>query len=346
MRTKKQILFFACACALWLGACAPLSLSPVSKTKPYSVSADRVITKLYPYAPDTARIENDLMLEPYINQPTRFIMLDTGTPVPDAYRAGSGIAIIHKGETSLFDVGNGVVQRALEARYMYDIPSLSPSHIRALFITHMHSDHVLDYLELSQTLWWRRKRQLIAFGPKGLNEMSEAMYRMMKTDIDVRLNGSQPVVDRDGYKVKTTEITPGIIFEENGMTVEAFGVSHGDIPHAFGYKITTDDLSIVISGDTSLNKTVEEKARGVDYLIHEVISDQGLARNTPFWQNYHKKAHTLTTDLGKLAARAKPKNVILYHGLFYGAPQASIVPEVKRYFDGNVILANDLDIFE
>ena len=344
MRTKTANLFFSCACILWLAACAPIS--PVSMDRPYSVSADRVITKIYPYAPDTARIETDPISGDYLTQPTRFIMLGTGTPVPDAYRAGSGIAIIHKGQAYLFDVGGGVVQRALEARYMYDIPSLYPSQIRAVFINHMHSDHVVDYVELSQTLWWRRKQQLIAFGPKGLNEMTEAMYRMMKTDIDVRLNGSQPVPNRNGYKVEATEISPGIIFEENGMTVEAFAVSHGEIQHAFGYKITTDDLSIVISGDTSLNKIIQEKAQGVDYLIHEVISDQGRERNAPFWQNYHKKSHTLTTDLGKMAAIAKPKNIILYHGLFYGAPQASVVPEVKRYFDGNVILANDLDIFE
>ena len=33
-----------------------------------------------------------------LSEPTRIVVLGTGTPIPDARRAGSSIAIIHKGE--------------------------------------------------------------------------------------------------------------------------------------------------------------------------------------------------------------------------------------------------------
>ena len=59
-------------------------------------------------------------------------MLGTGTPIPDAYRAGLSIAVIHRGEAYLFDVGAGAVRRAVEARYKHNIPSLYPSQIKAV----------------------------------------------------------------------------------------------------------------------------------------------------------------------------------------------------------------------
>ncbi len=80
---------------------------------------------------------------------TEVIVLGTGTPIPDAYRAGPSIAVIHKGEAYLFDVGAGAVRNATHARYKYDIPSLYPTAICCVFLTDLHSDHMLDYGELA-----------------------------------------------------------------------------------------------------------------------------------------------------------------------------------------------------
>ena len=55
---------------------------------------------------------------------TKVVILGTGTPIPDAFRAGSSIAVIHKGQSYLFDVGSGAIRQATIARYKYDIPSL------------------------------------------------------------------------------------------------------------------------------------------------------------------------------------------------------------------------------
>ncbi|MBT3626120.1 MAG: MBL fold metallo-hydrolase, partial [Gammaproteobacteria bacterium] len=48
----------------------------------------------------------------------------------------------------------------------------------------------------------------------------------------------------------------------------------------------------------------------------------------------------------ELASRAKPGLLILYHLLFFGADEESMLNEVKEKYDGKVILANDLDVFE
>ncbi|MGB5246491.1 MAG: MBL fold metallo-hydrolase [Woeseia sp.] len=280
-----------------------------------------------------------------LEAPTRVVVLGTGTPVPDRYRAGTSIAVIHRGQSYLFDVGPGSVQNAIRARYRHDIPSLYPSQICCLFLTHMHSDHTLDYPELAFKLWWRRSAPLKAYGPTGLRDMTDGMYQMMAADTVLRTTGVQPVKDPEMYRVKVTEIDAGVVFQQDGIRIEAFNVNHGTIKPAFGYRITTDDRTIVISGDTAYSEELIDKARGADLLFHEVISDAGIAKSAPQWQNYHRLAHTPGSELGRLANIVRPKKLVLYHGLFYGEPEDGVVDEVRAVYDGDVELADDLEIF-
>ncbi|WP_282026528.1 MBL fold metallo-hydrolase [Limimaricola cinnabarinus] len=277
---------------------------------------------------------------------TRLIMLGTGTPVPDATRAGSGLAVIHDGEAYLFDAGGGMVQRAIEAWQSMGVEELYPTNIGHVFLTHLHSDHTLDYGELAATYWWRRDDRLQAYGPTGLQAMTESYYAMQEADIALRTGGNQPVKDPSLYQVDVTEIAdPGVVFDENGVTIEAFEVSHGDIHPAFGYKVTTPDKTIVISGDTTYNDTVVDMARGADILVHEVISEEGWSALPPEWQAYHHSSHTLTSELARLAKEAQPDLLVLTHILHYGAPIETALSEVQALYDGEVVLAEDLDEF-
>ncbi len=138
---------------------------------------------------------------------------------------------------------------------------------------------------------------------------------------------------------------PGVVFEKDDLKIEAFPVDHGDIKPAFGYRITTDDKTIVISGDTAISAKLEEMATGADILFHEVISDKGLTRTSESFQAYHMRSHTRATELGKLASRIKPGLLVLYHGLFYGLPESIVLDEVRQEYAGPVVLANDLDAF-
>lgn len=280
-----------------------------------------------------------------LDRETQVIVLGTGTPIPDRYRAGPSIAVIHKGEAYVFDLGSGAVRNATRARYRHDIPSLYPSQICCVFFTHLHSDHTADYVELAFTLWWRRRESLRAWGPGGLEAMTDGMNEMMAWDTKIRTSGISPVQNPDAYEVDVTEIAAGFVFRRDDLAIEAFDVNHGEIRPALGYRITTDDKTIVISGDTAFSEKVLEMSRGVDLLFHEVISDSGLAARSEFWQSYHSAAHTPARVLGELASDARPDTLVLYHGLFYGVPEHVIVDEVRATYDGRVVLADDLDVF-
>lgn len=277
---------------------------------------------------------------------TRLIMLGTGTPVPSAERAGGSLAVIYDGEAYMFDVGPGSVRNAIKAWKTMDAPELNPVNIKYVFITHLHSDHTLDYPELASTYWWRRDAHIDAYGPKGLNAMTEGYYAMQDVDISLRTSGNQPVKDPTMYKVNVHEIEePGVIFDKNGVTVEAFLVDHGDIKPAYGFKITTPDKTIVYSGDTRYNENVVEAATGADILVHEVISEAGWKELEPMWQEYHHTSHTLTSELAEVANKAKPGLLVLNHVLTYAAPLDSAKSEVEALYDGKVVLGHDLDEF-
>lgn len=282
----------------------------------------------------------------FVSGQTRVILLGTGTPIPDAERSGPGLAIISGGEAYLFDAGGGMVQRAIEAWQTMDAEELYPTNIKHLFLSHLHSDHTLDYPELAATFWWRRTQKLSAYGPEGLQTMTDGYYAMQATDITLRTSGNQPVKDPSLYQVNVMEIAKdGVIFNNGAVTVEAFSVSHGSIHPAYGYKIVTPDKSIVFSGDTAYSETLIEKARGVDILIHEVISEEGWKALSPDWRAYHHSAHTLTSELAKIARKTQPGVLVLTHILHYGAPIETAKTEIEALYDGKVVLANDLDEF-
>lgn len=279
-----------------------------------------------------------------VHAETRVIMLGTGTPIPSADRAGSGVAVIHNGEAYLFDAGHGTVQRAIQAWKTMDAPELNPPKIKNVFLSHLHSDHTMDYSELAATFWWARESRLNAYGPKGLQDMTNGYYDMQKIDIDLRTNGIQPIDNPTMYKIAVNEIAQdGVIFNKNNVKVEAFSVDHGDIKPAYGYKITTPDKTIVFSGDTTYSENLIKQAKGADILIHEVVSEVGLKGRSLGWQAYHDSAHTLSSKLAKVANQTQPNLLVLNHVLHFGAPIETAYSEVKALYDGNVVLANDLD---
>lgn len=278
---------------------------------------------------------------------TRIVMLGTGTPAPDYQRSGPATAIIHKGQAYMFDAGGGMVKQAIKAWQTKDIPELDPLKICCLFFTHLHSDHMHDYAELPHNLWWARKSKLKAWGPVGLREMTDAMEKMLKVEVDLRTRGTpKPIIEYpDNYKVNVTEIQEGVVFQKDDLTIEAFPVPHGEIKPAFGYKITTAGRTIVISGDTGFSEKIIEKAKGVDVLIHEVASAKKLAELDDFWQLYHGTSHTPSDKLIEVANRARPKLLVLYHVLFLGATPEELLAEIHAGYDGKVVIANDLDVF-
>ena len=279
---------------------------------------------------------------------TQLVMLGTGTPNPFPDRSGPSLAIVVNGEPYLVDFGPGVVRQAssLSPEYGGEIEGLAVENLKHAFLTHLHSDHTVGLPDLILTAWTvGRDSPLKLFGPEGTEHMADKVLEAYEEDIRYRLYSEQPA-NNQGWRVETQEVTEsGLIFKDENVTVEAFRVPHGSWPDAWGYRFTTPDRVIVVSGDTAPSRELAKYARGADILVHEVYSQEGFAKKEPQWQKYHAKNHTSTSELGRLASEVKPKLLVLYHQLLWGSTHDTLLEEVKAEFSGEVVSARDLDVF-
>ena len=282
------------------------------------------------------------------SETTQIVMLGTGTPNPFPDRSGPSIAIVVNDEPYLIDFGPGVVRQAsaMSPEYGGTVKGLAVEKIKHAFLTHLHSDHTVGLPDLILTAWTvGRDSPLKLFGPEGSKHMADKVLEAYEEDIRYRLYSEQPA-NNEGWRVQTQEIREtGLVFEDDNVRVEAFRVPHGSWPEAWGYRFTTPDTVIVVSGDTAPSDVLKRYSQGADVLIHEVYSEEGFAKKEPQWQKYHAKNHTSTTELGRLAAEVEPKLLILYHQLLWGSTHETLIDEVKSEFSGTVVSARDLDIF-
>ena len=274
---------------------------------------------------------------------TEVVLLGTGTPYPDPAASGPATAVVVGGRVLLFDAGPGVMRRLRAA----NLPISGPE---ALFITHLHSDHTLGYADLMLTSWIMRRRVAFpVYGPLGLRSMTDHLLAAYSEDIIIRTNGLEHEV-ADGYRVDVHEIRGGVVYEKDGVRVTAINVEHGAWKEAFGYRIDTTGRSIVISGDTRPSEAVVKAAQDVDILIHEVYSASHLKpEDRPGgndWPRYCREYHTSDVELGALAARIRPKLLILDHIIRMGASDEELLAGVRAGgYDGKVVIGKDLARF-
>lgn len=273
------------------------------------------------------------------------ITLGVGTPPPFMHRFGPATLVMAGEKYLLFDAGRGVTQRLWQNK----IPL---GRIDTLFLTHLHSDHVVGIPDLLLTGWLKspfgkRTGNFVVRGPQGTEDMMKYMVMAFAADINIR------VADQHFSKVGVTpdakNITPGVVYNEGDVTVTAIEVNHGAaIKPAFGYKIAYKGRSVVISGDTKYYPPLAEAAKNTDLFIHAVAAaKKELVASNPMWGKILAH-HTEPEDVGRIFAQAKPKMAALYHfvtltnGKIKPPTSQDLLQRVKSTYDGPVNLSSDL----
>lgn len=267
------------------------------------------------------------------------VLLGTGTPRPEPDASGPATAVVVGPRVFLVDAGPGVERRLAAAHLPVD-------GVTALFITHLHSDHTLGYPDLMFTSWvMGRTQPFAAYGPHGLQQMTDHLVAAWAEDIAVRTNGLEKRTP-GGYRVAVHEIGPGVVYDSGGVRVTAFLVEHGTWREAYGYRIDTPGRSVVISGDTRPSENLVRAAVHADVLVHEVYPADRTAPNpteSATWPQYVRELHTSDAELGELAARVQPKLLILTHIIRRSATDEQLLSAVRRSFTGRVVVGHDLD---
>lgn len=278
---------------------------------------------------------------------TKVVLLGTGTPNADPERSGPSLAVVVDDRSYIVDAGPGVVRRAASAAAEHNLEALRPPNLERVFLTHLHSDHTVGLPDLAYTSWvLEREQPLALFGPPGTEAMAAHLSEAFSADVEIRLAGLEPA-NPEGHKIEARDVVPGVVFEDDLVTVTAFPVPHATWEHAYGYRFDTPDRSIVVSGDTGpALELMVEMCDGCDVLVHEAYAQVGWEQREPVWQRYHAAAHTSGPELGRIAAAAQPDLLLLTHQLLWlGATPEDLLAEIRAEFSGRVVYGNDLDVY-
>jgi ribonuclease Z len=225
--------------------------------------------------------------------------------------------LVEAGSTRLlFDCGRGATLRLTEV----GVPIGSVSR---LFLTHLHSDHVIQIPDLLLTGWagGGRAIPLEVWGPDGTREMMDHLQQAFAFDIRMRRDIDEQLAG-DGIKVMSHDIKEGIVLDEQGVKVTAFLVDHGLLTPAFGYRVDYRGHSVALSGDTRLSENLVRFAQGVDVLVHEVVDAEANPQGA--------RRHTTPAQAGEVFTRVRPRLAVYSHG-----PDAeSVMTQTRKTYAG------------
>jgi ribonuclease Z len=277
-------------------------------------------------------------------------LLGTGRPIPAMDRFGAGTLVQAGPVTLLFDCGRGITQRLWQRH----IPL---SDVSVLFLTHLHSDHVVGIPDLWLTGWLagpfgHRTAPFQVRGPAGTREMMSYLEKAYAADLRIRSGDEE--LPLAAAAIHAEDISEGVVYRDHGVTVTAFDVDHGRlIKPAFGYRIDYGGRSVVISGDTRFSENLIRHAQGADLVVHEVAlaRDDLLARSAAARRIIAH--HTTPDDAGRVFARVKPKLATYTHIVLLALDSISPPPTVqdvvnrtRTTYDGPLVAGEDLMTIE
>jgi ribonuclease Z len=278
----------------------------------------------------------------------KVIFCGTSGPLPVVGRAKPCTAIQAGGALYLVDVG----PEATENLMLWRLPLATA---RAVFITHLHSDHIGDLGEFNDQSWIQgRTRPLALVGPPGVDKLAQGFNLAYEEDHGFRKahhehDGVTFPLEAGRLEARTVAIDKAEgtapAWTDGDLTVTAIRVAHDPASPAFGYRFDYKGRSVVISGDTRKWPPLAQAAKGADVLIHEAQNNAmtrqlsgGLkAMGNPRMASILGDTvtyHTEPVEAADLARAAGVKALVLNHLTQAGLPMFTPEAFAKGMEDG------------
>ena len=275
-------------------------------------------------------------------QEIKVTLLGTGTPVPAMNRFGPSILVEAGGRKFLFDAGRGAMQRLAQLKVRWQ-------DVDGVFLTHLHSDHVVGFPDLWLTGWLvgpGRDRPVRVWGPRGTQRMMSKLEEAYDFDIRIRLYDDRAAPN--GVLLFVQDVDEGVAFEKDGLKITAFEVDHSPVWPAFGYRVDYGGRSIVLSGDTRVSQNLIRHAAGVDLLVQQVASPESFQRaGVPPERAKSIIAHHVTPEqAGEVFAKTKPRLAVYSHIVQPDAGEQDLIPPTRKHYAGPLQIGEDLMIIE
>ncbi|RWM77344.1 MAG: MBL fold metallo-hydrolase [Mesorhizobium sp.] len=278
--------------------------------------------------------------------PTRDRLVLLGSKGGPALRPGgpwpSSSLLEIGGRTIVVDCGLGVTRGLADA-------GISLKALDLVFITHLHSDHVLELGPLIHTAWTAGlATPVTVFGPPGTGHYWRRFCQAMEFDIEIRIIDEGRTDIRD--LVSIIEFGEGRVMEERGLKVSALRVDHPPVTDCFALRFEHAGRSVVFSADTAFFPPLADFAKGADILVHEAMLEEGIERlvaktgNGTRLREHLLASHTFAEEAGRIASDAGVKRLVLNHLIPADDPEigeADWIAAVRKTWAGDLTIARD-----
>lgn len=275
------------------------------------------------------------------------ILCGTGSPIADASRAAACAAIIAGGRLFLVDVGPGSWENVARWR-------LPRARLRAVFLTHFHSDHIGDLGETVTQSWIAgRVEPLPVFGPPGVSAVVGGFNAAYAADVGYRVAHHGPdLLPPLGGRAEAVEFTlpergeTRVVFDADGIVIRTFRVNHDPVEPAVGYRFDYAGRSVLITGDADHSPELVDHARGADIIVHDALAKHMIARVSERLAAHGEARlaqftrdildyHASPAEAAALARDAGARMLVLTH----------LVPPVPNRMIARIFLAGTADVW-
>ena len=269
----------------------------------------------------------------------QLILLGTGCPSVDYKRFGPANLVSTSHSSILVDCGSGVTQRLKEAK-------ISSADIDALFLTHLHSDHVVDLYQLIISSWhsYRTKSWRI-YGPRGTKKFVKKLMDVWKDERTLRIKYEKRS-SIQAFNVQVTEFGEYGKIRIKDLVVEYFTVDHKPVKYAYGFNFYQKKKKLTISGDTKPCENLMKYGQLADVLLHEVFIEDKIysffKMRTKKTLHNVKAYHTPSTIVGKVAKITRCKKLVLTHFVPTQFNEKKLIDVVTKDFGRKPVIGKDL----
>lgn len=246
------------------------------------------------------------------------------------------------GRIIVVDCGLGVTRGLVDA-------GISLKALDLIFITHLHSDHVLELGPLVHTAWTAGLTTPVnVFGPPGTGHCWRRFCQAMEFDIEIRIvDEGRPDIRE---LVSVSEFGEGHVLDQRGLKVTALRADHPPVTDCFALRFDQGDKSVVFSADTAFFPPLADFAEGADILVHEAMLEEGIERlvartgNGARLKEHLLASHSFAGEAGRIASDAGVKRLVLNHLIPADDPEigeADWLAAVRKTWAGDLTIARD-----
>ena len=295
----------------------------------------------------------------------RIVFLGTSAGLPSRQRNVASVAVILDGRVLLFDCGEGTQQQLLRS-------SVRAGAIEAIFITHLHGDHLYGLPGLLATATLSgREAPLTVYGPAGIHDYLSNVIRTTRLgftyDIQILEFDEGEVRRSEGYRVVAAPL-------DHTTLCFGFAVIEDDRPGTFnidrarelaippgplygrlqrGEDVTFNERLIrsadvvgpprrgrrvIYCTDTRPCRNAVELARGADILIHEATYTSELATEAA------ERGHATAEEAATIAAEAGVGRLFLTHISPRYLDPLPLIDEARRVFPTTYVAEDFMEV--